>query len=175
MFSLGVLWSFRLVHILSAVFWVGGMLIFARFLFPTVQALGPAAGPVMDHLSRVRQLPRALVGAAVASILSGVGLYWHDSMGFRGDWMASPTGTVFGLGALLAIIAFVIGVTINAPTAKQLGALAATIHGQGKPPSPDQAAAMQRLQRRLGAALRAVVTLLVLATAAMALARYVRW
>lgn len=173
MLSTGVLWLFRLVHILAAVFWVGGIFFFAMFLFPTVRALGPAAGPVMDHMNRVLQVPRALVFGGVLTILSGLGLYWIDSMGFKNDWMHSPTAMTFGTGALSAIIAFVIGVTINAPTAKKMGMVAAQVSAKGGPPTPEQSAELQRLQRRLGAGLRVITVLLVIAAAAMALARYV--
>jgi hypothetical protein len=163
----------RLFHIGTGVFWVGGILIFARFLFPTAVALGPAAGPVMDHMSRVLKLPNALMGAAVVNILSGLLLYWRDSGGFQGAWMSSGAGMTFGTGGVLAIVALTIGATVNVPTSKQFGAVAAAVQAKGGPPSPEQAAETQRLQRRLGSALRAVAALLVLATAAMALARYI--
>ena len=61
MISAGVVVVLRLFHIGAGVFWVGGVLMFARFIFPAVQAVGPAAGPLMDQLTRVRQLPRALL------------------------------------------------------------------------------------------------------------------
>ena len=170
MFSSGIVVVLRLFHIGAGVFWVGGVLMFARFIFPAVQAVGPAAGPFMDQLTRVRQLPRALLGAGFVTSLSGLLLYWHDSAGFQGAFMSSVPGMTFGTGGLLAIVALVIGLTVNAPTAKRLGALAAA--AQGAPPSPEQSAQMQQLQARLGAAARIVMVLLVLATAAMATARY---
>jgi len=168
-----VLWLLRLLHIFSGVFWVGGVLLFARFIFPAARALGPAAGPVMNHLTQVQKLPSALLGAGVVNILTGLLLFWRDSGGFQGPWMATATGMTFGTGGLLAIIAIGIGMSVNSPTAKQIGALAGAIQAKGGPPSPDQAAEMQRLQNRLGKALQVVSILLVLATAAMALARYV--
>jgi uncharacterized membrane protein len=173
MMSTGVLLVFRLVHVMSGVFWVGGILFFSRFVFPTVRALGPAAGPVIDHLNRILKVPVALVACGVLTILSGFGLFWNDSVGFRGAWMSSHTGMTFSLGALAAIIALVIGLTVNAPTAKKMGAVAAQMHAKGGPPTPELAAEMQRLQRRLGTALQTVTVLLLLATAAMALARYI--
>jgi len=162
----------RLFHIGSGVFWVGGILLFARFLFPTAKALGPAAGPVMDHMNRVLKLPNALLGAAIVNILSGVMLYWRDSGGFQVAWMKTGTGMTFGTGGLLAILALIIGVTVNRPTGERMGALGASM-AKGGPPSPEQSAEMQRLMNQLGTALRIISVLLVLATAAMALARYV--
>src|ERR1041384_4189808 len=64
----------RLIHILAGVFWVGGVLFLTRFLLPTTSALGPAAGPVMDHLNRVRRLPQSLLGAGFITVLSGFSL-----------------------------------------------------------------------------------------------------
>jgi uncharacterized membrane protein len=173
MSSPGVVLLLRLIHILAGVFWVGGFLIFARFVFPAARALGPAAGPFMDQVVRVRKLPVALILSGVLTVLSGLGLYWRDSAGFRPEWMASPTGTVFGIGGLLAIVALTIGITVNAPIAKRLSVLAGQVQAKGGPPTPEQAAEMQRLQKRLGGVLPLVTVLLVLATVAMALARYV--
>jgi len=172
MSSLGMILLLRLIHILTGVFWVGGILVFARFIFPAARALGPAAGPVMDELVRVRKLPRALLLTGGLTVLSGIGLYWRDSMGFRPEWMATPTGTVFGIGGVLAIVGLVIGLTFNAPTAQRLAALAGRIQAQGGAPTPEQVAEVQRLQQRLGLVLPLVTALLVLATVAMALARY---
>jgi uncharacterized membrane protein len=173
MSSLAMVLLLRLIHILTGVFWVGGILVFARFVFPTAQALGPAAGPVMDHLMRVRKLPRALILAGLLTVLSGLGLFWRDSMGFRSKWMGTPTAMVFGFGGLLAILALVIGLTVNAPTAQRLAALSGKIQAQGSPPTPEQVAEVQRLQKRLGVVLPLITALVVLATVAMALARYV--
>jgi len=172
MSSIGVLWLLRLIHILSGVFWVGGFMVFARFVFPAARMLGPAAGPVMDQLVRVRKLPRAFIGAASLTILSGLGLFWRDSVGSGSAWAGSPAGRVFGIGALLAVIAFVIGVAVNAPAGQRLAALTAEMQAKGGPPTPEQSAQVQRLQKRLGVGMQVIAVLLVLATAAMALARY---
>jgi hypothetical protein len=173
MSSIVVLWILRVLHIWSGVFWVGSVLFMARFIFPTVGALGPAAGPFMEHLTRVRKLPQAMMGAGVATILTGLLLYWRVSGGFEPAWMSSPTGIVFGLGGFFAISGFTIGVTVNLPASRRLAALGAAIHAKGGPPDPAQADEMRQLQRRMGIALRATTVLLALATVAMALARYV--
>ena len=111
--------------------------------------------------------------ASVLTVLSGIGLYWHDSAGFSSSaWLGSGPGRTFGLGAVLALVAIAIGMAVNSRAAKQLGDLAARVQAGGRPPSPDEASAMQRLQGRLakGAVLAAI--LLLVATAAMAAARY---
>jgi hypothetical protein len=145
----------------------------AAFLMPSVRAAGPAGGAVMQQLVQARRLPRWLLTAAILTIVSGIGLYWVDSSGFRSAWLGSGPGRVFGLGGILGILTAILGMAVNFPTARRLTALAARLQGSGRPPAPDEAAEMQRLQARLGRAAMAAAGLLVMATLAMAVARYV--
>lgn len=170
--SPAVLLILRVLHIGAGVFWVGSVVFFARFMLPTAAALGQAAAPVMSHLMQVRKVPQVMMGSGLVTILAGAGLYWHDSMGFQGPWMQSNTAMGFGTGAVLAILALLIGLTINRPTAARMAALMGEIQARGGPPTPEQAATMKALQTKLGNALRVAAVLLVLATIAMAVARY---
>src|SRR5262245_23924106 len=105
----------RLIHILSGVFWVGSIIFLGRFVMPTVRAIGPAGGAFMNHLTSVLKLPRAQLGAATLTILSGLSLYWHDSLGMQSEWLRSNAGMAFGTGGALAITAFLIGISVNLP------------------------------------------------------------
>ena len=175
MMSPALLYALRFTHIVVGVFWVGTIFFVAFYLLPTMRAVGPAAGPVMQELTQVRKLPTALLVAGILTVLSGLTLYWNASAGFRSkEWLASGTGMTFGLGAVLAIVVLVIGSAVNSPTAKRIGALGASIRAAGAPPTPEQAAQMQALQNRLYNAQRLTAVLLLLATAAMSVARYVR-
>ncbi|MEO8294664.1 MAG: hypothetical protein ABI613_04035 [Gemmatimonadota bacterium] len=164
----------RLIHILSGVFWVGSVLFVARFLMPALRAIGPASGPVMQQLTQVRKLPLFMMIVAILTILSGITLYWQDSGGFTGAWIDSAPGRVFGLGGILAIVAGIIGMAINTPTGRKMGELGAAIGRSNGPPSPEQVAEIGRLQGKMYSSMQVVAVLLVLATAAMAIARYVR-
>src|SRR5215204_6573129 len=141
---------FRIIHVLAGVFWVGTAVFTAAFLVPTVRAIGPAGGPVMQQLAQVRKLPLYLMAAMILTLLSGIGLYSRASGGFSNGWMQSGPGMTFGIGGALALVAGLIGMFVVAPTTKRAGALAAAIQGGGKPPSPEQQAEMQRLQARAG-------------------------
>jgi uncharacterized membrane protein len=164
----------RLLHIVLGVFWVGSVTMLTLFLLPSLGAAGPAGGAVMQQLTQVRRLPVWMMAAAILTVLSGLGLYWHDSAGFSSStWLASGSGRTFGLGGVLAIVAVVIGMAVNNPAGKKLGAMMAQVQAAGRPPSPEEAATIQRLQARLAKAAVTVTVLLLLATAAMALARYV--
>lgn len=176
--SMGLVYSapmlilLRLIHIGSGVFWVGGAVFAAVFLTPAVRALGPAGGPVMQQIVQVRKMPLYLLVSGLLTVLSGLGLYWHDSAGFTNGFAGSPGGITFGTGAVFAFLALGVGLGVAAPTAKKVGALAAAIAGAGKP-TPDQAAEMQRLQMKIGKAGGIAAAFLALATLAMAVARYV--
>lgn len=163
----------RLIHILSGVFWVGSVIFVARFLVPAVRDSGPGGPAVMQQLTQVRGLPRALIGAALFTILSGIGLYAIDSGGFQSAWLASRQAMIFGLGGVLAIATFILGLLVNAPVGNQLGRIGAAIKARGGPPTPEEAAQLQQLQARLARAGVWAAVLLVLATTAMAVARYV--
>jgi uncharacterized membrane protein len=161
----------RLIHILAGVLWVGATVFIAVFLMPSLRAVGPAAGPVMEQVARVRRLPIWMMSATILTILSGLTLYGLDSAGFHSAWMHSGPGRVFGLGGVLAILAAVVGMAVNAPAGKRLGALAAEIKVRGAP-TPADVAELQSLQARLARATNLTAGLLILATAAMAVARH---
>ena len=163
----------RLIHILAGVFWTGAAIVTAVFLVPSIRALGPAGGPVMQQIAGVRKLPLYFMGAGIFTVLSGISLYWRASGGFTNAWMHSGSGATFGIGAVFALAAMIVGMAVATPAAKRASALGAAMAGAGRPPSPEQMAEMQQLQARLGKAGALGAALLVLATAAMAIARYI--
>lgn len=168
------LYGLRILHIVLGVFWVGSVLFMSAFLTPSIRAAGPAGGAVMQQLLGVRGLARWLMAAAVLTLLSGLGLYWHDSAGFRSAaWLASGPGKVFGLGGALGFVAAIAGMAIGAPAARRLGELSARLQAAGRPPTPDEQATLAGLQNRLGRMSTVTSVLLLLATLMMAVARYV--
>lgn len=165
--------ALRLIHVISGVLWAGSVVFIAWLLFPATRASGPAGGAVNQQLVRAQRMPIYLVTSMLFTVISGLLLYQRDSVAFGAGWMRTGTGVTFAIGAVLAIIAAAIGVTVNTPTADRLSALGASVQAGGKAPSAEQAAAMTMLQTRLGRAWSTVATLLLLATAAMAVARYI--
>jgi len=168
--SSGLLLLLRLVHIVVGVFWVGAVAFIAFFLLPTIQSVGAAGGAVMQQLTQIRRMPGWLTAAGVLTILAGLLLYWHDSAGFGSvQWMRSGPGVTFGLGAVLAIAGTGFHAAVIAPAARELGAIMA----RGEPPSASDLTTVQRLQARLAWGARTWAVLLLLAAAAMSVARYV--
>ena len=162
----------RVLHIVGAAWWLGSLLFFALILLPTLRAIGPASGQVMQQMVEVRKLPLYMAIIPMITVFAGIALYWNDSAGFRGDWMHSGPGRMFGMGAGFALIVMVIGMAVSAPSGKRLGALGASIRTRGTPPTPEEQAEVQRLQKRLAGAAQISVILLLVAAVAMSVARY---
>ena len=171
--SIYVVLALRLVHIVSGVFWAGSVIFLTWFVTPSIIGSGPAGGQVMEQLMRVRKMPFYLITAMLLTVLSGITLYGRDHEAFGSGWIHTGTGMTFTAGGILAIVGAAIGVFVNTPIAKRMSALGASIKSSGQPPTAEQAAMMATLQKRLLGASHLAAGLLILATVAMATARYV--
>jgi len=165
--------TLRFIHIVLGVFWGGAAFVTAGFLLPSAKAAGPGAGPMMRELIGVRRLPIVIMVAAILTVLSGLGMYWHDNSVSNGAFAKSRQGMTLGIGAALAIIAVIIGMIFVAPTGNKLTRLTATIAGAGAPPSAEQAKELAALQTRMALASRAATGLVGITIITMAIARYV--
>jgi uncharacterized membrane protein len=164
--------TLRLIHILGGIFWVGGAMVNTLFLLPSVRAVGPSAAPLLQFMMQKRRLPVWMNVAMALTILSGFWLYgFFASAG--GGWARSRMAMVLGLGALFALGAAGVGGALIQPTTRRLAALGQQAQSAGGPPSGATQEEMKGLQARLARGLSVVLTLLVLAAAAMAVARYV--
>lgn len=162
----------RLIHIVGGMFWVGGTMFMTFFLAPVLGGMGPGAGPVIGGLTK-RRLPTWLAAAAGLTVLSGLRLIMIMSSGFKSEYFQSAVGQTFSIAAGIALLAFIIGMAVTRPAMTRAGALGQQLHG-----TTDEATRV-RLAAELDAARRRgttggmiVMTLLLLAVAGMAVARY---
>ena len=162
----------RVVHILAGVFWVGAALTTVFFIQPTAREVGPAAGPFMMHLAGRKHLVDFVLSAAGLTVLAGLLMYWRVSGGLDPDWIGSAPGISLTVGALCAIAALAIGGSIVRPSIMATLAIGQAVAASGGPPTPEQAAELQALQRRGTTAGKVVVPLLIVAVIGMAAARY---
>jgi len=163
---------FRILHIVAGVLWVGMAVFTAYVLMPALAEAGPDAAKVMAGLQR-RRILTVIPALGLVTILAGVWLLWTTSAGFQHDYLLSRAGHAFSLGGGIAIIGFALGVGVMRPAMLKAGALMQTMGGLTS--DADRQARMAeigRLRARAGATGRFVGVLLVLATAAMAVARY---
>jgi len=140
----------------------------AAFLLPSLRAVGPAGGPVLAQLVQVRKYPIYMMALAILVLLSGIALLASEPV----SWMHTATGRTFSAGGAVAIVGAVLGMAMTSPAARKMGALSAAAAKRSGPPTPDEVAELQRLQSKVTSSTRIVTVLLVLATAAMAVARY---
>lgn len=162
----------RLVHIVLGSVWVGIVVFNTIFLGPAVQELGSDGGKVMGVLVR-RGMMTFLPIVALGTILSGVWLLWKVSLGFNEHYFHTAAGHAFAGGGAMAIIAYLIGITLLRPSMLRAGALA---QGMAQVTDETERSARQRqiqiLRSRARRSGQVVATLLLLSTAAMAVGRY---
>jgi hypothetical protein len=161
----------RLLHVGLGIFWVGAMIFNVVFLTPSIRDAGPEGAKVAAGLQR-RRFMDIMPIVAIITILSGLWLYWKASGGFQPAYVHSAMGGTLAVGGLLAITAFVIGISVMRPAmlkAVALGQAAA----QASPAEREAIMAQaQRLRMRAMGAGKWVAWLLGLTAAAMAVARY---
>lgn len=162
----------RMVHVLAGVFWVGSALLLIWFIGPVQRDMGREGGQFMQKLVVGQRLGAWLASAAGLTILSGIGMYWRYSAMTSGAFGASRQGMALGAGGGAAIVAAVLWFGVGKRAMQRIGALGAQLAGAAGPPDPAIGAEVTRLQRRANLAGGAAATLLVIATLAMAVARY---
>lgn len=160
-----VLFLLRAIHIVGGVLWVGGVVFVTLFLLPATQALGPAAQPMMQFIMGRRKLSIYLMVLGLITTLAGALLMARNVSGSNGVWARSAMGIGMSIGAASAILALIVGLTVNMPAAKRLG-----------PPKPGAAPITDEqraaLMGRIALGSRIVFVLLVIAALLMATARY---
>jgi uncharacterized membrane protein len=163
---------FRFIHIFSAILWVGSAFAVFVFVEPTVAALGPEGGKFIGYMVEKRKLPVVITSLSGLTVLGGIVLYLKASNGLDSDWITSGPGIGFTIGAVAALVAFVMGLVQIKPTVDKMSALGAEIQSAGGPPQPEQLAAMEALTTKFRALGRRDLVLILIAAATMATARY---
>ena len=162
-----LIWLLRIVHIVAGVFWVGGSLVMTFFVGPTLGAIGEPGLRFISHLNNNLKFSNRMAAAAGSSVLAGLILYGLDARA-GASWLRSDFAIGLGIGAVFALIGFVLGIMVGRTT-KAMAQLGAQMQGK---PSPDQMAQMQAMQKRQATFSMTSAIAVVLATVFMAIARY---
>jgi uncharacterized membrane protein len=161
----------RIIHIVGGVFWVGATIFTAAFLLPALREAGPDGAKVMEGVAR-RKFMEIMPLVAILTMLSGLWMFYRASGGFNAGYFASRAGMGYSTGGALAIIAFLIGMTVVRPSMVKVTELARTA---AQAPAEEKGrimGAIGPLRARANKAGNIVATLLVFAAVAMAVARY---
>ena len=164
--------ALRLVHILLGALWVGTVFFTTVYLVPAVGDAGPAGGKVMEAMQR-RGIMTLMPLVAIGTLLTGVALYWIVSDGFNPQYVHSRMGATFAAGGLLAIVAWLLGIFVMRPAMLRAGSLGQQLASTtSETERATLASELARLRARGSVAGKSVVLLVLLAAAAMAVARY---
>ena len=161
----------RLIHVLGGIVWVGAMVFVAAFLIPAIRETGPDGAKVMAAIGK-RRFMHIMPALAVATILSGIYLYWRVSDGFEVGYMKSGPGHVYAIGGLLAILAFVLGLTVTRPAMIKSVALAQAAASASESERDVMLAKAAALRARGAKGGVVIVWMLFVAAASMAVGRY---
>lgn len=163
----------RLVHILSAIFWLGSGLFTTFFLVPAIKGSPAVMGQVLGGLQQKRFFS-LLPTAAILTILTGLRLLWIDSTGFESSYFATGTGKTYAIAGLAAFIAFLLSLLVSRPSAVRAGAIAVSLAASPATPERERLQAeLDRVRRRATFSTALGVGLGILAASGMAIARYV--
>jgi hypothetical protein len=147
----------RLVHVGGGAMWVGMMAFIVFFLTPALAEAGPESGKVMAALQKQRIM---IIMPVIALLTLGSGIWLMIRVyGGPGNLANSRMGMALNVGALSAIIAFLIGIVFMRPL--MMRAQTAT--------DPAEAVRLRARGALLG---RVVARLLLFTLATMAVARY---
>jgi hypothetical protein len=163
----------RLVHILLGIFWVGATIFTTFFLFPSLIGDPATMGKVGQGLMR-RRFMMIMPLVALFTILSGLAMLRVTSGGQMDAYMQTPAGRTFGMAGGIAILAFILGISLARPAgmkAAQLGAQMASVTDPAE--RTRLQSEMAALQKKSGMITVLVTVLLIIAAAGMAIARYV--
>jgi len=162
----------RFLHVVSGALWVGMFAFMTFFLMPAFAEAGPESGKVQGALMK-RGVPVVMPLIALITLVSGMWLFQRLSGGAAGAFLKTPTGLAFGIGGLLALLAFLFGIILGRPVMIRMAKLGESLPSASPADRPGISAEMQRLRGRSATLNRVVMALLLVALTAMAVARYV--
>ena len=163
--------TLRLLHIVLGAIWIGTMFFSTFFLGPAFEEAGPDAGKVMGALQR-RGMMTLLPIIAIGTLLSGAALYWIVSDGMSAAYVHSRMGRALAAGGILATIAYIVGITTMRPAMMKAAALGASMASASEQDRARIQGELVQLRKRGKMTGHIVATLLMLAVALMAVARY---
>lgn len=164
----------RLIHISTGIFWAGTIFYLVRFIMPAAKALGPEGGKFMQQLMSTNKLPLVMMLSATLNIISGILLIEYLSDGFQSDWFGTPMGITLSIGGTAALIAYIVGMTMNRPAGTTMEKIAKQVAASGGIPTPEQINQLQQARNTLSKATQIVAWLLLVAVITMAIGRYMR-
>ncbi len=142
---------FRALHIVAAALWIGAGVFQVLIIGPALMQAGPQAGGFIMTLARRGGMGRFFAISGIVTILAGGLVYGERIKALKdiGEGAFSSTDGFYlvTIGAILAVLALLHGLTSNMPTERKLVKLCKSIQGA---PTPEQARLMGEYGAKLG-------------------------
>ena len=162
----------RFVHVVASVCWAGGGFVSFLFIGPTAKDLAPAGTQFLAHMASKRRFNPFMVINSTLTVLSGALLLWAATGGDLVTYIQTGPGLGFALGSLAGVIVFFVGMFgIGMPLGK-LTRLGEEIQKSGNPPTPEQVAEMQKLEKTISVNEKIDFALVLTSLILMGTARY---
>ena len=162
----------RLIHIVCAVIWTGGMIYLAVFVIPAARTLGSDGTKFIQQLSGTNKLPIVMTVSAILCIVTGVILMQKLLGGMQLALFNSTHGLMIVIGAFLSILGFITGLSINIPATRRMSSIGKIVASSGAQPNSGQLQELQRLRSRSFAATNVIAILLFASLVLMSMVKY---
>jgi len=162
----------RFVHVVASVCWAGGGFTTYLFIEPTAKSLAPMGMQFMQHMAGKRRFNLFMVTNSTLTVLSGALLLWHSTNGNLGTYMSTGPGLGFALGSLTGVVVYFVGMFGIGMRIGKMSKIGEEIEKAGGPPTPSQAAELEKLDKEVSIYSRIDFWLVALSLVLMGTARY---
>jgi uncharacterized membrane protein len=160
--------ALRIVHIVSAIIWVGGAALIVLYVQPAAEKLGPVGGQFLEELFMRRRVSNYFAIAATLVVIAGVSLYIKNYLSVA----TTLPALTFLVGGILGIIAWARGGTVLQKAFAAQAAAAAEVRASTGAPNPEALARLQSTTARLKSIGQVDLGLVLAAAVLMSVARY---
>lgn len=162
----------RLIHIVCSVIWAGGMIYQAVFVIPAAKTLGSDGTKFIQRLSNTNKLPVIMLVSGTLTVITGILLMKKLFGGVQLALFNSTHGAMILIGALLALIGFVTGLSVSVPAARRMSTIGKTVAATGSQPNPGQLAELQKLRNKSFTATNVIAIMLFGSLVLMSMVKY---
>jgi uncharacterized membrane protein len=162
----------RFFHVVASVCWAGGGFVNFLFIEPTARDLEPVGMQFLQHMAGKRRFNMFMVINSTLTVLSGALLLWNATSGNLTTYMSTGPGLGFALGSIAGVVVYFVGMFgIGMPLGK-MSQIGEAVQKAGGPPTPAQAAEMQKLGKAVSFFSKVDFSLVAVSLILMATARY---
>lgn len=162
----------RLVHVVGGILWVGAIVALAWFVVPTQRLEGAEGRRFLTRMMVERRFSPYLIALALGTLLSGFVLYGRAMMATHGQWASSRPAMIYGVGAITAVLAMIVGISMGGASERRMAAIEKRLQADRRGATAEETTQLEALAERAGRGARIASVLLLVTAVAMAVARY---